>query len=192
MTELEKNERNNLERLNENLRELDQILFPEKPLPIKQNEFMKVPAMHHFDKDSQGNLTNHYYATRNYLLDEENEIALFGIASHEVRHRVQHEKLNEIFTEKNLDLVDKIEYEPLKKYSQESNMEISKSIKNIIQNIEDEKGKKLSRNDYDAVVVETLARFLRREGLSTSEIALFLISKEPRQIKEGFKMIKKT
>jgi len=191
MIEFEKREKSNVEKIIENLEELDSTIFPEKPLLIKQGEIMEAEAVHHFDKDEQGNLINHYYGIKKGL-DEQDETSLFGIASHEVRHRAQHQKLNEIFTEKNLHLLDEIEYEPLKKYSQENKKEVSKLVKDIIQEIEDEKGRKLSGNDYDAVVVEALAKFLKRDGIPTSKIALFLIAKEPREIKKGFEMIQKT
>ncbi len=191
-------EKTNSEKLECYLKEIDSEIFPGKELVIKHSQDepdveIKAEAMHHFDeKKNNEDYENHYYMINNELdNEEEDEFALFSIAAHEVRHRVQLQTLKKehLFTQENIDILDDIKYEPFEKVKSQNKKEISERLSEIIKEMEEKKKSKLSKNDYDAVIVASIARFLKRNELPTAQIAELLITRKPEDIKKGLEKI---
>jgi len=189
-------EKTNIEKLKGYISEIDSHSFPQKPLSIEVDEknTIKEEAAHIYEKDEAGNIVKHYYMINKDLDNkQDSDYSLFGIAIHEVRHRAQLEILDQkdLFKKANLKLLDKIDYKPLKELREKNNKEISEQVIDIIKKIENKKGKKLSSNDYDAVVVEAISRLLYRHETPTYKTTKILIKKTPQEIVEGLNIISK-
>ncbi len=177
----------NSEKLTLFISELDKNIFPDNTLQIKQLSSINAEASHNYEKDKDNNITEHYYAINQNIneLKNENELSLFGIASHEVRHRVQLQILSEseLFTKEKLAIVDTIDYKPFKELEDKKKKKLSEQLEDIVEDIENEKGQELSKNDYDAVIVATISRFLKYNEIPIHKIAK-IINKNPNQIKQ--------
>lgn len=197
LTTIEK-EKTNSEKLNNYLKEIDSEIFHGKELEIKYSQEepsveIKAEAMHHFDeRKPNGDYENHYYMINNKIDNEEIEDwDLFSIAAHEVRHRVQLQILGkeELFTPENTKILDEIKYKPFDKLRAQNKKYLSEKLEEIIKNMEERKKSELNKNDRDAVVVASIARFMKKNNVPTKQIAKFLITKKPEDIKEGLEKI---
>ena len=170
--------------------EIDSHSFPEKPLCIRVDEknTINAEAAHHYEKDEAGNIIEHYYIINKGINNkDDNNNSLFGIAIHEVRHRAQLEVLDQKdrFKKENLNLLDNIDYKPLKELKEKNDKDISEQMIDIIEKNEIKKEQKLSPNDYDAVVVATISRLLNRNKIPSSKITKILIKKTPQEIRDA-------
>jgi len=166
------------------LKTLDKISFPKSPLPIKKVDNIESKyknsknsqASYNFDKNEDGEIINESYQINKNLEEnrKNNKEELIGIAIHEVRHRFQHEKENlELFTPKNLKRFQKNSL-TLKLFKEKT----GETFKHFI---EREHSSYLSKNDFDAIVVENLSRGLIYEGISLSKIQS-IVSKDAEEI----------
>ncbi len=174
-------EETNIEKLTDYLSKIDQNLFPEKPLEIKEVQ-MEAPASHNYEKDQNGNIKIHYYGINKNLNEakDDNDYSIFDIATHEVRHRVQLEKLdkNDLFTRENLNELDSLKYGSLK--NSEKNEKILTQLNKLIKDIDPED--KMSGNDYDAFIIASFAKLLKRNNIPPTEIAQNIIAKSREDI----------
>lgn len=147
---------------------IDKNVFPEDSLPVKIVEEIKKEgrtpaAQHYFDENEKGKMVNEHYQV-NKKIDEKdyslNDIVEISI--HEVRHRAQHTLPIELFTRDNFK-------EFAEKYP---------SLKLLKERLPEH----LSPSDFDACMVENLSSFLRKNGVSLSEISKSIIPKDAKEI----------
>jgi hypothetical protein len=166
------------EKLKRILELVDKNVFPENPLSVKIVREIKskyenrIPAAsHYFDEGKKGEMLNEHYCVNKEIDKKDYELNdLIEVAIHEVRHRVQHTFSSvELFARDNFK-----EFE--NKYP-------------VLKLLEERLPKNLSSNDFDACIVENLSSFLRKNGVSLSEISESIISKNPKEIFENIEIL---
>ncbi len=176
--EIEKLE-NSSEKLRRVLKFIDKNIFPENPLPvkivkeIKSKYEKKIPAaQHYFDEGKKGEMLNEHYQVNERINEKEKNFDdIIEVAIHEVRHRVQHTFPIELFTRDNW-----------KKFEEKY-----PSLKLLKERLPEN----LSPNDFDACILENLSSFLRKNGVSLSEISKSIIPKNAREIFENIEILAK-
>ena len=164
--EEEPREKSNIEKVKEHINYLDCSIFPNKIKNADEYELRK-------DIDSI----------------KFNDAELFGIAAHQVRYRIQDEKIIEsLFVKNNLYILD----DPKLVCFQNQNNKISKEVLAYLDNGRMEKGRKLNKKELDATVIEILTIMLRKKGVSKEEILEYILTKEPKDIKKNLTFILKT
>ncbi len=177
LEEIEKLEKSS-QKMEASLSLVDRNLFPENPLSIKVVEKIgkrgrSAPAEHHFNKDKEGKMKNEYYQVSKEFDEKKYNLDHFiSIATHEVRHRVQHTLPVELFTKNDIKVLE-----------EEYKIKIKEDFKEYL--------KKLSPNNLDAVVVENFSSGLFRRGIPLSEISEKIISQDKKKIIENSKILLK-
>lgn len=147
----------------------EKLIFQASPTEIVEFYNEELPAIIHYFDEVKGEITNERYEINTKINAEPSYVELADVlAIHEVRHKVQH----------NLD-IEMFDKETARE------LEVKYSV-NIINSMPPH----LSKNDFDADIVERIGKFLIAKGVSEEFIATQIISQNASDIIKNLERIK--